>query len=727
MGALLSICLGRDRKSKVQLAKTKSDDRSTSDGVQEIHQRPGATENQSLSTSRRRPELATTPIGAGTTGFAGHMDPANNAQEPEHEHSRERHPVASRTRLPDAGLDKELRVETGPQHPKPGSDDDQIVERRPFAPHVTSKSLEQLEGDIQSAIWTIVKSPNGTAAQIVLPEDLTDFWAHPERVRFILGQSWYKLLPKGHEHPMRDFHKSFSILLLVNFREWHRFHEVFIAEPDRSDKKIPFELETLQQDDFLGIHHGQAFYEKQWVFCPYVFKAQQEPHKLRGMDLELRFPYVKTTKPIGEGSSGTVCKQIVAKHHLVIKESSNIQDRAVAVKIVPASSVAPMEFENLKSLRRCLVRHKNIMVNIATIIREHAEGHVYHILYDLADFDLEEFLTTDWRKNRCKRQGMAPPGRNNSHEVWPGELLKQSRNLADALDFLHNRLWDEDKVSLVHNDLRPQNILVYYLDSPNQADKYPVGMWKIADFGLAKIKDQRGESPDLGSRGFSSSHLSPHHARSNSAEQSLTHRRLSLTSAKRPAGRYTPPEVKDFLDQLNARMGDVWGFGCVLAEVVAYAAVGYQEVDAMRKACESAKEDRFFDAESKQLKETFIAWLKDLPGKQHQKERRVQWLRPCTDLITDILKPKAEERLSPRQIRDRLHDVLEKHLKPNKDLWLEPLDTSSVSGPGSESGYSASPKEMDSADAFDEFLGNDGDHRGWTNGTVPVISHSTHE
>jgi serine/threonine protein kinase len=72
--------------------------------------------------------------------------------------------------------------------------------------------------------------------------------------------------------------------------------------------------------------------------------------------------------------------------------------------------------------------------------------------------------------------------------MWPGDSIAESMNLADALDFLHNGIFTETCLSLLHNDLTPHNTLVVYPDNHDARNRYPIGQWKIANFGLSIIK-----------------------------------------------------------------------------------------------------------------------------------------------------------------------------------------------------------------------------------------------
>jgi serine/threonine protein kinase len=362
------------------------------------------------------------------------------------------------------------------------------------------------------------------------------------------------------------------------------------------------------------------------------------------------------------------------------------------------------------------------MVNIATIIRDQPiEGKMYYIIYDLADMDLEKFLTTSWLDNRKTRNNKSPRGRNFSYRVWPGELIMQIRHLADALDFLHNRMFDLERFTLVHNDLKPPNILVFYPNSADEDQRYPVGQWKIADFGLGKVKDSRKTLAELENR-QSELHLHPNSSRPLPKIADFTHRQLSLTPAKRPAGKYTPPEVKeDGQSELNAKMGDVWAFGTVFSEVLAYAVDDVNQVLRLRKACQSDTEDRFFDPSTGELKKSFLDWMLKLHVKPRKDGKDVVWIQECTSLIKKILIRDASRRKSVAAIREDLDRIYWNHLEPKKLEWLSELQDDNRP---SSRGSTDSPQEYDEEDYL-RSPSSDTSRRGSFPPRVPTI-HETH-
>lgn len=351
-----------------------------------------------------------------------------------------------------------------------------------------------------------------------------------------------------------------------------------------------------------------------------------------------------------------------------------------------------VEFENLQTLRRFLTSHDRIMVNIATIIRhEQNVGKVHYIFYDLAAYSLKTFLKqaegSDAKERREKehqrRSETAPPERNGSHDWNEGDLIKESHRLADALDFLHKRLYNDAEYSLAHNDLKPENILVFYPDSQNPDTKFPVGQWKIADFGLAKIKEGR-RLPKTKFVSFSTGdpyrrqNLSPEPVEDAMVEEvDLTHRRArsasgasfrseDMTKSKRDPGRYSGPEIEGRGEpQPDARSGDIWAFGCVLAEVLAFA-VNPSLVDELREVCERPGhyDQRFYDTETKKTKLSVLDWLKNLHLKCESRVFGDEWVKRCAEMMCDkILVPDPRHRYKAGEIRGKLLNIHEDMVK----------------------------------------------------------------
>jgi serine/threonine protein kinase len=390
------------------------------------------------------------------------------------------------------------------------------------------------------------------------------------------------------------------------------------------------------------------------------------------------------------------------------------QKRLVAIKSVPDTNAPKVEFDNLTELRGCLSEHTRIMVNLATMLEysEHG-GTMHHIVYELAAYDLNKFLTLPRHSSRQFRHDSASPERTRSKDMWPGDLIQESRNLADALDFLHNRLYDKwgGSISLSHNDIRPENILVFYPDSKDTWDRYPVGKWKFADFGLSRVKPRKWAR---------NKHLSVDSAATNLLEVDPTHRdelstSVSNTTPVRDPGRYTAPELDQKIDPLSqikkkedGRRADLWSLGCVLSEVITYAVkLDSRRVEVFRKELgePNLPNRRFYDHLTKDVKIQLLSHLDSLPNVALGDKRSTNdlWIRSSIELVKEIVVKDPRQRLQAGEIRDKLGKI-DHSMRHDKEFWLErslAIDTTHMNGNHSPSparsngSATSSPEDMD--------------------------------
>lgn len=317
------------------------------------------------------------------------------------------------------------------------------------------------------------------------------------------------------------------------------------------------------------------------------------------------------------------------------------------------------------------------MVNIATF----SCPNEFIIMYDLAEYDLEKFLVPE-----------GDPMESNPFTA--ADLIQEAAHLADALQFLHSHLSPSaGEVACAHNDLKPSNILVFRPQSPD--DEYPVGMWKITDFGIARLKPKRSRKPHTvheeptitpptsptrvthSSIGISSAedvfynaevpdmlhpdeanHRIADRARRFSIQSASSRFSLSKTEAKRDPGRFTAPEVVKLGEkQIDARLGDVWSFACILSEVLVFSIDRLLVKDFRDKCFEiNQRDERFYDEGTKQLKPGIMEWLENIS--KCRPAAATIWYRDCTQLIEKVLGAKDPgTRPAARDIRVELHKI----------------------------------------------------------------------
>lgn len=237
------------------------------------------------------------------------------------------------------------------------------------------------------------------------------------------------------------------------------------------------------------------------------------------------------------------------------------------------------EARNMELLKQSLQTAHNISIHDA-IIEQMQEDDTeivsivspYASLGDLAQFLAGGYGITRGRWGQIYDVDAQFPRAADAHQLKMS-LLGQSKNLASALEFLHNGFTtsaNDWKIICAHLDLKPSNILIF--ESNNRDDV--VGNWKLCDFGISVFDAERLQgSPtvELGSAGDFF----------NRVENTIR------TSPRRIPGSYQAPEIEHSDYRRNpdfgARTSDIWSFGTIFAEVLAYASGGASGVESFKE------------------------------------------------------------------------------------------------------------------------------------------------
>lgn len=232
----------------------------------------------------------------------------------------------------------------------------------------------------------------------------------------------------------------------------------------------------------------------------------------------------------------------------------------------------------MELLKQSLVTNVNISIHDA-IIEQRQEDDTgivsivspYATLGDLAQFLADGYGMTGGHWDQIYDMDEKFPRAKNTHQLRMS-LLAQSKNLASALEFLHNGFTtkaNDWKIKCAHLDLKPSNILIF---ESSQRDEV-VGSWKLSDFGISV---------------FGAEHLqgSPTVQLGSAGDYFMKFADTIRTSPKRIPGVYQAPEIEHpqpTSDDSNspehgARTSDIWSFGAIFAEVLAYAHDGARGV-----------------------------------------------------------------------------------------------------------------------------------------------------
>lgn len=163
-------------------------------------------------------------------------------------------------------------------------------------------------------------------------------------------------------------------------------------------------------------------------------------------EIARHFPQFEILECLGRGGMGVVYKARQPK-----------LNRLVALKILAPEKVADTKFsERFQREAQALARlnHPNIVT-----------------VYDFGEADGLYFLTMEFVDGVSLRQLL------QTRKIAPEEALAIVPKICEALQFAHEQ-------GVVHRDIKPENVLL---------DKQ--GRLKIADFGIAKIVADAGESP----------------------------------------------------------------------------------------------------------------------------------------------------------------------------------------------------------------------------------------
>ena len=236
-------------------------------------------------------------------------------------------------------------------------------------------------------------------------------------------------------------------------------------------------------------------------------------------------------------------------------------------------------------------------------------------------------------------------------------LLKELYEIASALLWLHSelRIFDSPDRYLAHMDLKPDNILL------GKADKMPAGQWMLSDFGVSLFEKSTNKKAttlhairDVGPR--------------------LTSR-ANRSNVMRGHGPYEPPEVN--LETVDGRKCDVWSFGCILCDLLAFALGGTKAVAEFRGLRYDHEDDKFYRAQhsltdrtkvinnsNTALKPGVVTWLSERKTAQ-------PWVADYVAVVLKALVPDPSARQGIREIMEDLSKLSRKMSTGTTSLGID--------------------------------------------------------
>ncbi|CBF86715.1 hypothetical protein AN2373.2 [Aspergillus nidulans FGSC A4] len=370
---------------------------------------------------------------------------------------------------------------------------------------------------------------------------------------------------------------------MIAWNGWHEFANLFLRGRDCGTRNTDEAVRKLSSPDLeqcLGVSYALNF--QNWIaaFNPIVIQFGKIMACKRDIMLSssghseyvqvsdgARLPFLlnESVSVLGRGGCSTVTREIIAEGQFQKSGECNIkvsrarklpvrqrltrsppQPKVIARKRFNDKIYFDRERVIMSLLEKGLQQHNHIVYPLAMISLESE----YSILMDVADCNLETFLTEE--------------GRVDSN-ISLKSLLKQVANIAHALYSLHTP--GASGYVIHHLDLTPKNVLVKLI---NHSDN--PWTWMLSDFGWSRHYD-----------GCSNAAAARSGANAVQATDQVEYSERT--------GTYLPKEKE------RSSYTDIWSLGCIMCRVVCrkrHGIEGLRQFDELRLKDDPDRNDYFY-------------------------------------------------------------------------------------------------------------------------------------
>ncbi|KKK18962.1 hypothetical protein AOCH_004601 [Aspergillus ochraceoroseus] len=387
------------------------------------------------------------------------------------------------------------------------------------------------------------------------------------------------------------------------------------ATPQLIDENLPIPLADAKS---LFPHEATLFYNSQFQFCAVTLKGRQEVIYQDDYRSQCPLPYTEQ-KRIGGGSFGEVFRVQIARRHFrsTHRHYENTEAEWFARKDFKKKYAFVGELDVLKKIMDQPQKHDHLVMVLA--ILQYRD--TYSLFFPLASCDLHQYLNGEY----C---GARPDVEEQS------TVYKRGVDLAGALAFLHNGF---DRVSCLHLDLKPRNVLVYDAGDPDKQT------WKITDFGLTRVRDRAARDP---------ARVRDRAARDPDNNEGST---------ANPAGQgtYRAPECDPTSGRVTT-LSDVWSLGCIFSLVITYISEGSGGVRRFAEKRAEWRENNSFYITNRgrtpRISPAVTYWFDHLRSVSKEQERRVVY-ESLEYLQRKVLHPIRDQRASAKEVELTLLNI----------------------------------------------------------------------